>query len=452
MKIFTSSLIALLCVLQVAIAQETVTLTCNLVQCLDKPNLYRFNGVTFEPFQQARIISDSVIQFSAPKSKEPEFYYIGMGNNVRPLLLGTEKEVTLEGSCPGITQAKISGSLVNAQYEGLKNEMNELKQQTGIIIRRYRMASKNEEEKAKVIADMKVLDEKKINFLDSLKKNQPFLAKIAALETYISYDGNANKEKYINEVDYFANEFFQFVDFKDKTYEELPWVYEAFQGYAGTLSGVGLSDQSLKNYLEKQLQKIPQGSRTHLLALSGVITILKQRNNPNFAHFAEAFVNEFKEEVPAATADLRKQLDLAKSFAIGGEAPDFSQKTPEGEDMKLSDLRGKVVLIDFWASWCGPCRRENPNVVKMYNEYKEKGFEILGVSLDQDKSRWLQAIEKDGLTWYHVSDLKGWGNEVAQLYSVRSIPHTVLLDAEGKIIARNLRGAALEQKLAELFE
>ncbi|MBK7869827.1 MAG: TlpA family protein disulfide reductase [Saprospiraceae bacterium] len=188
------------------------------------------------------------------------------------------------------------------------------------------------------------------------------------------------------------------------------------------------------------------------MALSGVVSVLRQTKNGNFVPYAEAFIQEFKDESPAAAADLQKHLDAVKSFAVGGVAPDFAQKTPEGEDLKLSDLRGKVVLVDFWASWCGPCRRENPNVVRVYNQYKEKGFEILGVSLDQDKNRWLQAIEKDGLTWRHVSDLKGWQNEVAQLYSVSAIPHTILLDAEGKIIARNLRGPALENKLAELFE
>jgi len=128
------------------------------------------------------------------------------------------------------------------------------------------------------------------------------------------------------------------------------------------------------------------------------------------------------------------------------------KKTPEGEDLSLSDLRGKVVLIDFWASWCGPCRKENPHVVKLYKKYKDQGFEILSVSLDKDKNRWIQAIEKDGMNWKHVSDLKGWKNQAAQTYSVKSIPHTVLLDAEGKIIARNLRSKALDRELEKVFK
>lgn len=108
-------------------------------------------------------------------------------------------------------------------------------------------------------------------------------------------------------------------------------------------------------------------------------------------------------------------------------------------------------MIDFWASWCGPCRRENPNVVEAYQKYKDKGFDILGVSLDRDKSAWLKGIEEDQLTWTHVSDLKYWQNEVAQLYGVSSIPHSVLLDKDGKIIAKNLRGEDLHKKLEELL-
>ncbi|MDN4165696.1 TlpA disulfide reductase family protein [Cytophagales bacterium LB-30] len=148
---------------------------------------------------------------------------------------------------------------------------------------------------------------------------------------------------------------------------------------------------------------------------------------------------------------LQQRADKLRSLAIGGTAPDFSQATPEGDSLSLSSLRGQYVLIDFWASWCGPCRDENPNVVRMYQAYKDKGFEILGVSLDTKKDRWLKAISDDGLQWPQVSDLNGWENAVGQLYAVNAIPHTVLLDKEGKIIAKNLRGETLEAKLKELL-
>lgn len=137
--------------------------------------------------------------------------------------------------------------------------------------------------------------------------------------------------------------------------------------------------------------------------------------------------------------------------SIGKPAPEISLPTPEGDIRNLSDLRGKIVLIDFWASWCRPCRMENPAVVAAYNKYKDKGFDILGVSLDRNKEQWVNAIAKDGLTWHHVSDLQFWQSEAAKTYSVNSIPYTVLVDAQGNVIAERLRGAALDRKLAELL-
>lgn len=136
---------------------------------------------------------------------------------------------------------------------------------------------------------------------------------------------------------------------------------------------------------------------------------------------------------------------------IGQPAPEISLPSPDGKEIALSSLRGKVVLIDFWASWCGPCRKEMPNVVKAYAKFKNKGFEIYGVSLDKEKDRWVEAITKDGITWPQVSDLKQWGSDVVKLYNIQGIPFTVLLDKEGIILAKNLRGEELENKLAEVL-
>lgn len=148
-----------------------------------------------------------------------------------------------------------------------------------------------------------------------------------------------------------------------------------------------------------------------------------------------------------------ERLPKLKAVALGASAPVFAEADTAGKMVSLTDFKGKYVLVDFWASWCGPCRQENPNVVKAFNKYKNKNFTIIGVSLDRPngKQRWLDAIHKDGLTWTHVSDLQFWKSKTADMYGVRAIPQNFLIDPDGKIIAKNLRGDDLNDKLAELF-
>lgn len=184
----------------------------------------------------------------------------------------------------------------------------------------------------------------------------------------------------------------------------------------------------------------------------------------DFAYFAKvdsALTDKYPESQMVATLhnwvvgrQQQQVINAAQqsSTGIGAEAPEIMLPNPEGKIVALSTLRGKYVLLDFWAAWCSPCRRENPALVRVYERFKQKGFEIYQVSLDKTREDWVRAIETDRLNWTHVSDLKYWGSPVAKLYYVKSIPANFLIDPKGKIIATNLRGAALEEKLNEIFK
>lgn len=167
----------------------------------------------------------------------------------------------------------------------------------------------------------------------------------------------------------------------------------------------------------------------------------------------EPIVNNFDPSIKDSpyVKQLSDRVETLKRVAVGQPAVDFTMTDTAGNPVELSSLFGKYLLVDFWASWCGPCRRENPNVVATYNQYHDKGFDILGVSFDESKDKWIKAIKDDGLVWHQVSDLKGWGNEAGKLYAINSIPANVLLDPSGKIIAKNLSGDDLKDKLSEVI-
>jgi peroxiredoxin len=226
----------------------------------------------------------------------------------------------------------------------------------------------------------------------------------------------------------------------------------------------------ISNQVKTYTQQAVQQSNNSSLALFILSTYQGMARDPNFrvnGFTDEEVVGLLSEMLPkfpdrtdiagirnSMEASIRKAIEEApKPKWIGRQAPEISLPDTKGRTVKLSSFRGKYVLVDFWASWCGPCRRENPNVVEAYNRFRNKNFTILGVSLDRpgQKENWIKAIQDDNLTWTHVSDLKFWQSEVVPLYQVSGIPFNVLVDPEGKVVAENLRGNALEQKLQQVL-
>ena len=247
--------------------------------------------------------------------------------------------------------------------------------------------------------------------------------------------------------------------FKDK--------FVTYNQEMGELYQKARTDSTLTNEQREELMK--QIETKDAEAMDMVYnTIAANIANPVGIYLLPNYAAAFDLEKQAALADqipaeyktneriarLISNIEVAKKTAVGQKYIDFAMNDPKGNEVKLSDFIGKnkYTLVDFWASWCGPCKKEMPNVVAAYKEYNKKGFGIVGVSLDNDGDKWKEAIKTWGMTWPQMSDLKGWNCEGAAIYGVRSIPATVLIDQEGNIIARNLRGKAIKEKLSELLK
>ena len=255
------------------------------------------------------------------------------------------------------------------------------------------------------------------------------------------------------------------IDFDKSMYEKGMQIYSLSQ-MVDSLTKAKASDslvnieyqklESIATSLKTSAQEVMQKSKSPVLTLYTLGSFQNTANNLGMQGFSkeeiEAIINGASAKFPAHTAlqAVKKniQAPATQTPATGvRKAPEFSQPDANGKPVSLASFKGKYVLLDFWASWCKPCRMENPNVVKAYNEFKDKNFTVFGVSLDQEKSAWQEAIQKDGLTWTHASDLKFWNNEAAALYGVQSIPANFLIDPDGNIIAQDLRGEDLTETL-----
>ncbi|MFM6975406.1 MAG: redoxin domain-containing protein [Sphingobacteriaceae bacterium] len=208
-------------------------------------------------------------------------------------------------------------------------------------------------------------------------------------------------------------------------------------------------EENLAAYSQATLDFGKQNSSS-LAGFYAMGTLDQVKYEQELIEYAETIKGKFDKN--NAVSQFLKRMEAVKPVSIGQPAPAFEMPSTDGKVIRLSDFKGKYVLLDFWASWCGPCRKENPNIVRLYNQYKDKNFTIFGVSLDDDQADWLQAIKDDGLNWTQVSELKRWDSPIVNLYKIESIPASFLLDPQGKIIAKNLRGEELAQFLAKTLK
>lgn len=303
-------------------------------------------------------------------------------------------------------------------------------------------------------------------FIKDLQQPIPFILETGAIEVKVDKDSiwkseiggtfnNDEFQKFNTKMNTIQK---KLVDYQNKNFQKLMDAQQKKDNVA--IENLKNGYNNIQKEMDDFMEKYPQENSEAYISL---LLLQSQFNSPKFNldSFKKTFnkldnslkLTKIGKEIEEKIKVIEKNNQIKPEAAlIGKMAPDFSAKTPQGNTVSLKQSLGKITIIDFWASWCGPCRKENPNVVALYNELHPKGLNIIGVSLDDDVNKWKEAISKDKITWTQVSNLEGWKDPIAQLYKVEQIPTTFILDANGIVIARDLRGEELKTKIVQLLD
>lgn len=405
--------------------------------------LFEYYGELILKYDSTQIGKNGNFNFGKGKEYPRGLYRIGFSKDTSNNLVIGEKEVEIASSTPGFQRNfTVDNSTENTLFHEFTQISMRFATQVDKLQKRFDqlgpMAEQNQEEYTKLVNGLRTkydsLTKVKNAELKEMIKKGPtsFSAKIATAnltpdtlkaDTYFTPGDLTDVE--MTRGDMLSN--------KVKTYFQL---------------FVQPQEQALASGVNTVLLKLPVGSPNREVALISMLMLFNQFQMP----LNKQLKSQLKAEYPSSRyAKLIYPLLRQDPPDIGDIAPNFVMNDTSGKPISLESLKGKIVLLDFWASWCGPCRMENPNVVRAFNKYKEKGFTVFSVSLDNSRDKWLQALKKDGLTWTHVSELKGWDTSASRLYQVTGIPATFLIDKTGKIIARNLRGPALDEMLDKVL-
>lgn len=435
----------------------------------DTIGLFAYAGNNLEPLYKTKYKKDGAVATFKLEGKVPAEGIYFLGTNTDPqkrngvdLLLTGGEQIKLNANGQNLFG---TAQLFNAPKAKAFHDFFLQTQQFQMGIQRARqeyqaLMQKNQPQQAQIRAQrVDSLNRAQAEYHRKIMQQNGFIGKVARAYLYEPYGSGNTAQQYADEQTYFIEGFLAEIDFSDPANAYIPVFHQKAAAYASNLMmQYQLDFHRLTSKLDEYYEKTPKGSKARKSYLLAVLNAAAQAVNQRqytaaidvYITYAKRFVEDFPND--PNSAKYQEDIDKFGNAIIGTEAPDITQPNPDGKNMSLSDLKGKVVLLDFWASWCGPCRRSNPEVVRLYNKYKDQGFTVFNFSLDRDKDKWVQAIEADNLSWpNHVSELKGWKSETSKKYGVSAIPQTFLLDQEGKIAGKNLHGKELEQAVEKLL-